>query len=131
MVEAVGPEVRHGGPECGSWRPRRRAFAEYVAVHPALLQPVPDHVPLEEMLAYPVNLRTAYYMVYVWAKVREAIECCCTPPPAASACSHCKSSSADSRTCRSWPSPARKRSSAARVGGRRLRRQPPHPGLRR
>ena len=23
------------------------------------------------MLAYPVNLRTAYYMVYVWAKVRE------------------------------------------------------------
>ena len=22
------------------------------------------------MLAYPVNLRTAYYMVYVWAKVQ-------------------------------------------------------------
>jgi NADPH2:quinone reductase len=72
VIEAVGPEVRH-------WRPGMRvmatpsggAFAEYVAVHPALLQPVPDNVPLEVMLAYPVNMRTAYYMVYVWAKVRE------------------------------------------------------------
>ena len=71
-IVAVGPEVRH-------WEPGMRvmatppggAFAEYVAVHPALLQPVPDAVPLEVMLAYPVNMRTAYYMVYVWAKVRD------------------------------------------------------------
>jgi NADPH2:quinone reductase len=72
VIEAVGDEVRH-------WRPGMRvmatpsggAFAEYVAVHPALLQPVPDETPLEVMLAYPVNMRTAYYMIYVWAKVQE------------------------------------------------------------
>lgn len=72
VIEAVGSEVRH-------WQPGMRvmatpnggAFAEYVAVHPGRLQPVPDKVPLEVMLAYPVNMRTAYYMVYVWAKVQE------------------------------------------------------------
>jgi NADPH2:quinone reductase len=72
VIEAVGEEVR-------GWRvgqrvmatPNGGAFAEYVAVHPALLKAVPDNVPLDVMLAYPVNLRTAYYMVYVWAKVRE------------------------------------------------------------
>jgi len=72
VIEAVGTEVRR-------WRPGMRimatpnggAFAEYLTVHPALLRPVPDKVPLEVMLAYPVNLRTAYYMVYVWAKVQE------------------------------------------------------------
>ena len=51
--------------------PNGGAFAEYVAVHPGRLQLVPDQVPLEVMLAYPVNMRTAYYMVYVWAKVQE------------------------------------------------------------
>ena len=51
--------------------PNGGAFAEYVAVHPAQLRAVPDNVPLEVMLAYPVNMRTAYYMVYVWAKVQE------------------------------------------------------------
>jgi NADPH2:quinone reductase len=72
VIEAVGPDVR-------KWKPGMRvmatpsggAFAEYVAVHPAQLQLVPDTVPLETMLAYPVNMRTAYYCVYVWAKVRE------------------------------------------------------------
>ena len=72
VIEAVGPEIRH-------WQPGMRvmatpnggAFAEYVAVHPGRLQLVPDQVPLEVMLAYPVNMRTAYYMVYVWAKVQE------------------------------------------------------------
>jgi NADPH2:quinone reductase len=72
VIEAVGPEVR-------DWRPGMRVmatpngggFAEYVAVHPAQLRAVPDNVPLEVMLAYPVNMRTAYYMVYVWAKVQE------------------------------------------------------------
>jgi NADPH:quinone reductase len=70
VIEAVGSEVR-------DWKPGMRVmahgagFAEYVAVHPARLQIVPDQVPLEQMLAYPVNMRTAYYMVYVWAKVQE------------------------------------------------------------
>jgi len=40
-------------------------------VRPGQLIRVPDHVPLATMLGYPVNLRTAYYMVYVWAKVQE------------------------------------------------------------
>jgi NADPH2:quinone reductase len=72
VIESVGPEVRR-------WKPGMRvmamptsgAFAEYVAVHPSRLLPVPDGVPLDQMLAYPVNMRTAYYMVYVWAKVQE------------------------------------------------------------
>lgn len=72
VIEAVGPLV-------DGWRPGERVmalpaaggFAEYVVVHPARLIRVPDHVPLEQMLGYPINLRTAFYMVYVWAKVRE------------------------------------------------------------
>jgi NADPH2:quinone reductase len=31
---------------------------------------VPDHVRLDQVLAYPVNLLTAYYAVKVWAKVQ-------------------------------------------------------------
>jgi NADPH:quinone reductase len=36
------------------------AFAEYVAVHPALLWPVPDHWTATEAAAFPVNYFTAY-----------------------------------------------------------------------
>lgn len=71
VIVEVGPEVR-------DWRIGQRvmvsgggAWAKYVAAHPALLTAVPDHVGLEQVLAYPVNLRTAYYMVYTWARVRE------------------------------------------------------------
>jgi NADPH2:quinone reductase len=72
VIESVGSDVRN-------WKPGMRVmatpagggFAEYVAVHPARLQLVPDNVPLEQMLAYPVNMRTAYYMIYTWAKVQE------------------------------------------------------------
>jgi len=72
VIEAVGPEVR--GWERGMRvmaTPTEGAFAEYVTVHPGRLQRVPDNVRLEVMLASPVNMRTAYYMVYVWAKVQE------------------------------------------------------------
>ncbi len=71
VIEAVGPEVR-------GWAPGQRvmvsggsAWAEFVAAHPATLTAVPDKVSLEQMLAYPVNMRTAYYMIYTWAKVQE------------------------------------------------------------
>jgi NADPH:quinone reductase len=72
VIEAVGSKVQ-------AWQPGMRvmampnggAFAEYATVHPLRLQRVPDNVPLDRMLAYPVNMRTAYYMVYVWAKVQE------------------------------------------------------------
>src|SRR5450631_1942601 len=72
VIAAVGSKVQ-------GWRegervmamPNGGAFAEYVAVHPSRLVRVPDRVSLEQMLAYPVNMRTAYYMIYTWAKVRE------------------------------------------------------------
>jgi NADPH:quinone reductase len=47
------------------------AFAEEVAVPAESLLPVPDNVSLEQSLAYPVNLRTAYFLIYVWGKVKE------------------------------------------------------------
>jgi NADPH2:quinone reductase len=72
VIEAVGPEIRGWAVgERVMATPAGGAFAEYAAVHPSRLQRVPENVSLEQMLAYPVNLRTAYYMVYVWAKVRE------------------------------------------------------------
>lgn len=72
VIEAVGAEVE-------GWQPGDRvmampaggAFAEYLATSPSRIQRVPDNVSLEQMLAYPVNMRTAYYMVYTWAKVQE------------------------------------------------------------
>lgn len=50
-------------PPCGG-------FAEFVTLDSRRVTPLPDHVPLERSLAYPVNLRTAYLMVYVWARVQ-------------------------------------------------------------
>jgi NADPH2:quinone reductase len=72
VVEAVGENVT-------KWKPGDRAmatppggaFAEYVAVPAAALMPVPQDVDLKHVLAYPVNLRTAYLAVYTWAKVAE------------------------------------------------------------
>lgn len=46
------------------------AWAEYVTVPAVRVWPVPDRVRLDQMLAYPVNLLTAYYAVHVWAKVQ-------------------------------------------------------------
>jgi len=46
------------------------AWAEYVTVPEMRLVPVPERVSLEQMLAYPVNMLTAYYAVMVWAKVQ-------------------------------------------------------------
>jgi NADPH:quinone reductase len=47
------------------------SFAEYVAAPAATCIKLPDHVPLDRSLAYPVNMRTAHLMVYAWAKVKE------------------------------------------------------------
>jgi NADPH2:quinone reductase len=46
------------------------AWAEYCVVPEARVVAVPDHVGLDRVLAYPVNLLTAYYAVNVWAKVQ-------------------------------------------------------------
>jgi len=71
-VAAVGAEVRgfREGDRVMAM-PNGGAFAEYVTVHPSRLVRVPDRVSLDQILAYPVNMRTAYYMIYTWAKVRE------------------------------------------------------------
>jgi NADPH:quinone reductase len=70
-VTAIGTEVRNVGvgdrvvalPSGGAW-------AEYLTVHEHRVIPVPEHVALEQALAYPVNLLTAYYAVHVWGKVQ-------------------------------------------------------------
>ncbi|MBX3314009.1 MAG: zinc-binding dehydrogenase [Actinobacteria bacterium] len=46
------------------------AWAEYVVVPEAQVLPVPDGVGLDVVLAYPVNLLTAYYVVQVWGRVQ-------------------------------------------------------------
>lgn len=46
------------------------AYAEYVVADAARVMPLPDHVPLDAALAYPINLRTAWFLVYPWGKVQ-------------------------------------------------------------
>jgi len=72
VIAEVGPEVR--GWSVGDRvmaMPAGGAFSEYCVCHPGRLMRVPDHVPLDVVLAYPVNMRTAYYMIHTWAKVQE------------------------------------------------------------
>lgn len=71
IVEAVGRDVANisvGLPVVAM--PNAGAFAEYLAAPQERVMALPRQVPLERSLAYPVNLRTAYLMVYVWAKVQ-------------------------------------------------------------
>lgn len=52
---------------------RNGGFAEYVSVpvDSTLIVPLPESVPLDSALAYPVNLRTAYFAVYVWGQIAD------------------------------------------------------------
>jgi NADPH2:quinone reductase len=59
---SVGQPV-FAAPPCGG-------FAEYVTLDAARVTPLPDNVPLEKSLAYPVNMRTAHLMVFAWAKIQ-------------------------------------------------------------
>lgn len=71
VIEAVGTGVRRFEPGMRVFATTMEgAFAEYVAVPAARVWPVPERVALEQSLVYPVNLRTAYLMVYVWGKVQ-------------------------------------------------------------
>lgn len=73
VVEAVGSDVRSCKPGMRVVAlPMNGAWAEYVVVPEARVQSLPDHVGLAQALAYPVNLLTAYYAVFVWAKVQPA-----------------------------------------------------------
>ena len=46
------------------------AYAEYCTVPAERVMPLPSHVPLDTALAYPINLRTAWFLVYPWGKVQ-------------------------------------------------------------
>jgi NADPH2:quinone reductase len=71
VIEAIGPGVKDYLPGMRVMAmPLLGAWAEYVTVPEARLVPVPARVSLEQVLAYPVNLLTAYYAVHVWAKVQ-------------------------------------------------------------
>jgi NADPH2:quinone reductase len=71
VVEAIGEGVKHFKPGMRVVAlPFGGAWAEYLTVPEVRLTAVPDHVPLDRVLAYPVNLLTAYYAVMVWAKVQ-------------------------------------------------------------
>jgi NADPH2:quinone reductase len=71
IVVAVGAGVKRFKPGMRVVAlPFDGAWAEFVCVPESRLTPVPDHVPLDRVLAYPVNLLTAYYAVMVWAKVQ-------------------------------------------------------------
>jgi len=71
VIEAVGPGVSAFKPGMRvAAFPLDGAYAEYLAVPQDRVSVVPEHVPLDRVLAYPVNLRTAYFLVYVWGKVQ-------------------------------------------------------------
>ena len=72
VVEAVGPGVTAltPGTRVAAF-PLNGAFAEYLVVDQSRVWKVPESVPLDRVLAYPINLRTAYFLVYLWAKVKE------------------------------------------------------------
>jgi NADPH2:quinone reductase len=71
IVEAVGGGVTklQPGMRVAAF-PLDGAYAEYLSCAQERVSVVPGEVPLEKVLAYPVNLRTAHLMVYAWAKVQ-------------------------------------------------------------
>jgi NADPH2:quinone reductase len=71
VVESVGDGVTtlKPGMRVAAF-PLDGAYAEYLCVPQDRVSAVPEHVPLDRVLAYPVNLRTAYFLVYVWGKVQ-------------------------------------------------------------
>lgn len=71
VIESVGDGVTKLKPRMRvAAFPLNGAYAEYLVVSQDRVSVVPEHVPLERVLAYPVNLRTAYFLVYVWGKVQ-------------------------------------------------------------
>jgi NADPH2:quinone reductase len=51
--------------------PQGNAYQEYLTISERALRKVPERVSLEQILVYPVNMPTAYMLVYEWAKVQE------------------------------------------------------------
>jgi NADPH:quinone reductase len=46
------------------------AYAEYSVASAERVMLVPLHVPLDTALAYPINLRTAWFLVYPWGRIQ-------------------------------------------------------------
>jgi NADPH:quinone reductase len=70
-IDRIGPGV--SGLSLGQRvfaAPQGGAYAEHVSVPAERVTPLPDRVPLDAALAYPVNLRTAWFLVYPWGKVQ-------------------------------------------------------------
>lgn len=71
VIESVGEGVTQLAPGMRvAAFPLDGAYAEYLSVAQDRVSVVPEHVALDSVLAYPVNLRTAYFLVYVWGKVQ-------------------------------------------------------------
>lgn len=71
IIETVGAGVEKLKPGMRvAAFPLDGAYAEYLVTDALRVAEVPERVPLEQVLAYPVNLRTAYLMIYEWGKVQ-------------------------------------------------------------
>jgi NADPH2:quinone reductase len=51
--------------------PPGNAYQEFLAISERGVQLVPEQVPLQDVLIYPVNMPTAYMLIYEWARVQE------------------------------------------------------------
>ncbi len=72
VVESVGPGVTRLSPgDRVTALPQGGADAEYVVISERAPRKIPDGVSMESALVYPVNMPTAYMLVYEWAKVQE------------------------------------------------------------
>ncbi len=72
VVAEVGPGATRFAPGDRVYcLPQGGAYQEYLAISEKALRKVPDHVTLDQILIYPVNLPTAYMAIYEWAKVQE------------------------------------------------------------
>jgi NADPH:quinone reductase len=71
VVEAVGAGV--AGLEVGQRvfaAPQGGAYAEYAVTTADRVTPLADHIALDRALAYPVNMRTAWFCVFAWGKIQ-------------------------------------------------------------
>lgn len=69
-VQAVGSDVTTVKVGDRVFAACAAGYAEYVVADEDKLTPVPDHVPLDKVCAYPVNMRIAYFLVYPWGKIQ-------------------------------------------------------------
>jgi NADPH2:quinone reductase len=72
VIEAVGSDVRDlkvGDRVFGNTG--GGAYAEYATCAAARCQKIPDRAKLSQAIAYPVNMRTAWFCVYPWGKIQE------------------------------------------------------------